>query len=561
MNYTGVVRGFSSYTPEQREQLKKDLSLSFSERLLSFCMSYYKNAEKRDPYIDELQMLSALSSVLEKECTSLAVTELFTNDSFAADTYADLLQKRKSTHPQATSPCTLREIALVASRYLRRGTEKRLTNQILAAPEYFRELPTSPSSLCVAPADSPFRLRFLPCKPSASPSRDVLVLLTPAHGETVYRYARCCERFPEQASVAPVLRAVYTVQSGGLLRTLLEITDGLLIDLRAFSPFDSAMPMTVVTDSFVGHRILRVSENDLSALLCEIKASGLNGFPFACFSGDGRFTFVRDRDKSVSLETRFLTALSDSREISVRLPDEGQLPAEKICHRTVKDTDSAYLSDLDAAHCVATSVGGITCAASSASPEKAFFKTALYTTLAPALTLSLCGRDHTEQTFCIALEHPANPVDPYTGGECMAALLGIYRAQTELAIPSPNVILRPCPDAAHPSISVFSYAEAESAPSHLSLENGTVYCVSVPLDQNALPDFHALRTILREISAYRREGILGGARLLLGESVTGGLRSMQGAFTSRLTDTVVAPEAPLPMALLIESSKELPYRP
>ena len=558
MNYTGIVRGFGDYTATQREQLQRDLSLSFSDKLLCFCMAHYKNAEKRDPYIDELQMLSALSEVLGRDCAAITVSELFTNDEFVAKTYADMLQKRKVLNPSATSSVSLREIASIPSRYLYSVTGRRPRFEHLRSPEYVRDLPVSPSARCAAPAHSPFRLRF--GGEEEGVNDDLLVLLSRAAGDTIYKFARRCERFFDAEDVASLLTGVYPVGSDGLLRELLEITDGLSIDLRAFSPLDSALPVTVLTSSYTGCRIVRVSRKNLSAILDLIKKNGIEGFPFAQFTKDSKFTFVRQSGNSFSVQSNFLCTLFEKKELSAMLPNEKGVKADGVFHRATNVRSCAYLSSDSVTSSQTVSVGGITCAAASACPQGAFFESAIVATVASALSMALCGRDHTEISLCSASEMPDTLNDPHILGECLSLLLGAYRAQTELSLVATHSTIR-ASHVAHPSLSVFAYGNASAPPARLSLEGSTVYCLAVPRDENGLPDFPSLRELQRELAACARNGHIASARVLVNESVTEGLSAMQGLLSPRLTDTAIASESALPLAVLIESNESLPYRP
>ncbi len=559
MNYTGVVRGFGSYTPAQREQLKRDLSLSFSDTLLAFCMSHYKNAEKRDPYIDELQMLSALSETLSRDCAALCVSELFTNDTFALDTYRDLLQKKKVLNPRAPSFLSLREIPSVAPRYLLRAGKRKPRTSYVSYPEYLRDLAVSPTALCVAPRHSPFRLR-MSCTTASAPSHnDVLVLLVPSPRDTVYRHARKCERLFDDPGVYTLLSDVFPVGTGGMLRELLEVTDGLSIDLPAFSPLDTEAPATVLTGSFEGCRILRVATAHLTPLLRKIAEHGMDAFPFAQFTKDKKYTFVRGHGTIFSIQSAFLCSLFEKKPITAMLPSEADTSPDAICHRATNASSCAYLRR-GKEFKETVSIGDVTACAVSAIPEKSFFKTALLASVAPLVTMALCGKDYTEGILCTALELPSNVSDPTVAGACVSMLLGTYRAQAELSLVSCKTTIRTA-EIGRPSISVFSYAQTPSLTSTLSAEGGRIYCLSFPFDENGLPHFSSLRVLLREIAALAREGHISSARILLGESIGDGLADMKGELTPDLTDETIDPDKRLPLAVLIESTAALPYRP
>ena len=107
MEFSGFVKYFGSYTTEQLEKTKQDLKLEMPIELLAPMANHYRTHEKRDPYIDELMLWDALYSSNADSAYSVAATELLTNDTFVAETYADLMAKRKLLRPNAKSVCSL----------------------------------------------------------------------------------------------------------------------------------------------------------------------------------------------------------------------------------------------------------------------------------------------------------------------------------------------------------------------------------------------------------------------------------------------------------------------
>ncbi|MBO7274665.1 MAG: hypothetical protein J6V22_07395, partial [Clostridia bacterium] len=117
MESIGIIRGFRNYTPQQLDQMGRDLKLSMSPQRLSYCASYYRNAA-RDPLIDEMKFLDCFISAQSSLVSSYAPVSLMTNDEFAARTYADMMQKRKTLAPNASYPCTLSEAFGLTTAYL-----------------------------------------------------------------------------------------------------------------------------------------------------------------------------------------------------------------------------------------------------------------------------------------------------------------------------------------------------------------------------------------------------------------------------------------------------------
>ena len=106
MMFQGKIRNFAAYTPAMAEQMKKDLSLFMQQQQLLYCANYYRTVEKRDPFIEELVMLDRFVSEYAPSPATFAPTECLTNHAPLAQTFADLLQKRKTLKPDVRYPLT-----------------------------------------------------------------------------------------------------------------------------------------------------------------------------------------------------------------------------------------------------------------------------------------------------------------------------------------------------------------------------------------------------------------------------------------------------------------------
>jgi hypothetical protein len=120
MERKGMIRRFGKYNLQQLEQMKQDLNIQMPLNKLIFCQSYYRATEKRDPAIEELQFLDLFSKDSEVSPLSIAPTELLTNETFVASTYADMMSKRYEMRPDAKLPCSLHELMHLANTYLER---------------------------------------------------------------------------------------------------------------------------------------------------------------------------------------------------------------------------------------------------------------------------------------------------------------------------------------------------------------------------------------------------------------------------------------------------------
>lgn len=562
MNTFVVLQNFRTASPVQIARWKETYGLTMTDSMLAFCISHYKTCEKRDPYADELKLLDSLSHLTEEDPSFDSVTELATNDSFVAATYADLLRKRKALSQNRSHPCTIDEATRIANAYLSRvGKRVRPIPAVLLRdtahiPSVF------PTAACIGTANSAYRLRVLSASAMPPQSNDLLVLLRPKHGQPLSVFQKAVETVLETPAIAEIVRGFYPIGQGGLLRKLLEQFDNLQLDLCALSPSRLPMPMTLLTDrQYDGCFLLRIAENAVATLQQSLPRETVCTSVLAKLSEVGGYRFLRGRTECFSLQTHFLRTVFRHRTCTATLSDEQAAPVAKMFHRVVTAKNCRYLAQCDGFRSAeAVSVDGFACATASSDLTTACFRTALFTALTPVLLLSACGIPTEDQQFRIGLDLPKTLPDPTAVGETLSTVLGIYRVQAELGIPAQTVSLVPNDAAEHPRLAVFTLAEGSVLPGSLTDEKNMVYCLSVPTDRDGLPDFSAFRQTASQLVHLNRTGAIRSMRVLCNESITDGLQQMCTEIHCRLADPAIASEDALPLAILLESRHTLPYR-
>ena len=558
MNYQSKIANIGEYTTEQLAELRNELSLSASVQTLSFCSQYYKN-QNRDPSVDELKALDALSMTLENDLDAITPTELLTNDAFAAETYADLLQKRKALHPNATYPCTLKEAARIASAYLFRSGKTKPTRCASMVPEHLSHSRYLIGDSVFTANDSPFRLRILPYSTAEASVGDVFVLASPEQEKTQLQFERKMEALLQSDKLRPHLKGVYTVPKSGILPLLLECVNGLRISLSPFSKLNIPMPMTVLTNQFASAKLLRVSPRRLSVLLRLLSEEGILAFAFAEVTNDAKYTFYRGEEEPFFLHTQFLRMLFHYRSATARLEDEHLSSPSKIDHRIVTEANCRYLR-LNTPNSESVKIHDVLCAAASATSKQAHYKTALYTVLCPILSLCAVGENYSDQQLSIGLDLPAVTTEPETVGAMLSSILGIYRAQTELGVPAQAISVHTEKNVSSPTVTAFATATGEPVVGELTQENTKVYCLSPRMHENGLPDFNSLREMMDTLVRLSKKQAILSYRPLCFESITDGIQKMSKQYICRITDPTVAAEGALPIGILIESNEELPLR-
>lgn len=566
MTYHSVIRNFRNIGTAPAENLREQLSLSMPADILKVCASYYKNHEKRDPYVDELKMLDMLVSIRNSEGTGFAPTEFFTNDAFVARTYADLLKKRKQLYPDRTYPCTFGEAINLATQYIHYAKGETNSSRTVLIPENVRDSVTYPDATCVAAPQSTYRMRLLPITVNETEDGDTLILLTWTSEEKQAQFHQKSAELLRNAEFMQFVKGVVKVGQGGILHELLNITDSALIHLSSFSPIESSISATALCEEYCGSYILRILPNQVSHILSRLTQDDIRAIPFAQVKQGGKFIFARDmkdRSNSFSLDSRFLHTLNRYQNCAATLADEATLSTDKIFFGSVGGGNCSYLTSNISSHMSEfVSIGETACVAASSIPLKSCYKTALWNTLAPIASLCAHGIPYGEQSLSIALEFPADLTNPTTVGKCMSTILGIYRAQAELGLAATgNIPMRLTKKRNAPSISVWALAtEAKKLASTFQKSGSFVYAVSPATDSDGIPDFSALRQMLNQITDFAKEDKILSCRVLATESVTDGIRKMSATHTCVLSDPTATAEGKFPLCFLIESKDILPLR-
>lgn len=555
-----MIRSFGSYTVQQLDQMKRDLSIRMPMPKLAFCASYYRS-EKRDPSIAELEFLDRLSERAENAALSIAPTELLTNDAFVAKTYADVMKKRHELNPDAKNPCTLSEMARLAGAYLERIGKKEASDNLLCALQKNHNPYAKHMNQVVSLPDSDVRLCVLP-KGTQSPAvGDLLLLVRPASKHSVSNCDAPIEKLLNTPDLTAQIKQLRTVGAYGLFTEVLNLTSSATVEPDRLSETGEPIPLSMLLDAYEGDLLVRISRDRYPDFAKGAYALGVRATAFAVVTNGTAITVVRPKAHTFTLQTRFLRALFPLHPVSARLGNERDGVLAPIAHTMRPTAECAYLhADSPLEESQTATVGSAVCAVASVAPTQCFFRNALDTALSTVLTLAASGCDYTEQTLAFALGLPRDCTAPaVAAGNAISTVLGLYRLQAELAL-SATAIHLDCSDAQNtPTLHVFSVSRGTPCPSAFTAAGNHVYCLAPAVTDGGIPDFQSLRGLLTQLTALRKSGVLQSARVLCREAVTDAIRTMSSERFGCLTrgNEVIAADV-LPIGILIETSTEIP---
>lgn len=558
MESIGIIRGFRSYTPQQLEQMGRDLGLSMSPQRISYCTSYYRNAA-RDPMIDELKLLDRFVATQSNLISSYAPVSLMTNDEFVARTYADMMQKRKTLAPNASYPCTLSEAFGLTTAYLAYAGKPSKYPQLdtLLENKSYAHRGDKPSTLTTSGAR--YGLRLTKTGITAPSIGDLLLLLLPDAGKPHTENGSLQKALLEDKQISGAIVQLTTVGESGLLHTLLSLSDGLWIDMTRLSRTGEQIPLGMLADGFVGYDIVRIPAPCLEAFYRTAKTYGVSAMAFAQITNGSSFTVSRGRLGSFALESSFLRALVPIKTADVALANESEYRPVNIHHTPISKNNCKYLSNSTTPTEELCAVGETVISMAAAEPESGFFRNAVDCALVPVLSLAVSGCAYTDIRLAAGLSLPLAVTDGNADlSSPLSTVMGLYRLLAELGVPLAARRLDTDAEAKNPHLTVFGIGKGQAIGSNFAGASHYVHCITPPSGTDGLPDFSALRAMLTELVGLNRSGKLVSARVLARESITDALTAMSSDTVGcRIERNDVVSEDALPIAILLESKVKL----
>lgn len=471
----GKILKFRSYDTAMLERMKKDLALSAPLPFWQHCKKYYGGRAGRDPYVEELKLLDLLFSSLQNEPRLIAIHKLYTNDKAVAETYADMMQKRKEL-TAATSPVTLGELLNLANAYLLRAGKH--------------------SSIPVAISEEEDQgLRLIAAAPLPKCENDVFVLLRPDLKQE--ENTADPNSLLEGLALTSHIKHLQGLFAIGVLPSLLRECNAFRISLDAICTEQTPSFASFLTRSFRKGYLARISPNHLAEVSSAAENQGYSATVIAQADTGGSMTLLYHKKELFSLDTSFLKTMFTQQRVTAKLQNEGDgtLLSEEALP---KEQDAIRLH----AFC---------CNQTRVAPRDAFFTNTLYTALLAVIRQCLCGSDYTEQRLCTELRIPKK-LNEQVCGNILSIVIALYRLQAELGILSAQPRTVVDRDLSTPSLSVLACGDGAPLPTTVQDRGHRTFTLRVDADACGFPDFEALRALLTRLKDLRRGGTLVSAR-------------------------------------------------
>ncbi len=511
----GVVRGFTIYTAPQLEKMKTDLWLTMPVERLAFCQEYYKASARRDPYIAEIKLLDRFYANRALDIGNTAVAAFTSSEEESNRTYRDLLQKRAELEQNAQIPCTFREISLIGNQYLARsGKDFPTFDATLTEPLWKEE---EAPTLTLPGSDQVMSLVNAPLHPLHD--GDLLLLIS--RKENDKQFTEKLAVFWKDPRVESATKRRSPVLPTGLLDTLVRMIPGAWVDVCRFAEAENSPYLKPLTDAPDSAYLFRINEKDAYALWQIAEEYGISAICLAKVSPSPIFSFGGSGKLLFSLHTTFLQTLYRGEPHTLTCEEASKSDTAPFCGICESSNLSAYLSQ---SLCHRKKPGiqykNTLVSGSVATLSMSPYKKSVRAALSALFALALSGCALSEDALQVTVSTPKTAEKNTHLSEIFSALLGIYRVQAELALPT-SLRFRVAESKKAPILTVYAAGSlGKMPPMDYAAEGHPVYLLKLSELSKEFSDFEPLRQALADLSALAKSGAIKSARILCGQSLS-----------------------------------------
>ena len=492
--YTPIT-DFITFTADELYTLACELGLSMSQDTLLLCQQYYVEQAKRTPTPAELLMLDGLVSETASAMEYQTVAELYADETYLADTYADMMARRRVLSPNVIAPPSFSELATLGRKHLDGSlppNDKKPT--ATAGKGHGRKMAAKRKS-------KGYEDELLSVgggNPSASVCREPVAV-----GDTVYSvfrganggddFDKTLDLFLASTAVVNWAKEILPVDNKSAVFSLLPL--GKSIEFTRFSLHGEKDLLSPEEGA-----ILIADAPSAADLLMEAHDLGLRVQKLGRITKNGSFSIPFTNDLSASFDLSFLGELLYAEQSTVEIgrgsPEDTLLQIAPTTSFTLNKTPYSV-----------TKVS-----ASGSSP----FHAALYAAVGGMSAAVASGADPTRISIATTVAAPENKKDPMALGSSLAAILGLYRAEAEFSLYNCTTTFEEGEKT--PTVTIWTMAPAEKAIPDTVVGGGTkLYYLEPQYNEGGLPDFESFRKLYAYIYGLNKDGLILSARAASGD--------------------------------------------
>ena len=550
--FSDTVVNFRFMPAFDLEDVKNRLQLPIELGALTFCQSYYREAEHRDPTVQELTMICEFIAESAKKPSAFFLSEIKSTNMITGDAFEDVLRKFRQIGK--TPPYSFLDLATAADNYLKQAGK---TNPVPGihgkcanfGSSEFCVKGCTPVAALAFPDKNSFCTLGVPALPRYSHKKavesDSFVAIYPYANDT-RSFCDTVRSFLTMPNIANAIKRATTVEENSALSFLLSSAKGFFADLTCFPGYEANPSPTLLTTKLPDVMLALVEGKSVPHFLAQAQALGLRFSAFAKPADQSTATVKFGGLHPASFNADFLRSIKPSASLCANAEAKEKSREESDAF-TVNGTpcfaESAYLSD-NVLYCAATTkIGDVKDAAS--------------TVIAAVSPLVAAGVDFCEISVSFDARLPLLDFSGSNAERAFSMLMGQYRAQSELCLISDGSRYLCTND----EISLSCYARARLPQTFVTASatrsEGDIFVLAPHTASDGLLNFDELRDLYKHITALVREGKVTAVRAVTRSGVYDAIRQMTGEATLSeytLPDELVS--SPLG-AFILESSENL----
>ena len=486
----GTVTNFSRFTSVMLNSMKHDVGLAMSSEQLEELRAYYSKTAHRDPTLDELYLLDHLLTL--RGHVSSPIAKLSTDSSKIADTYADLMSKRKALGITNNAP-SLRELQMIPAHYM----------------EMVGKEATSASNYMFAIGGSAkIELMLNGCTDILSTRDGAIGKISRrrkyAPGSLLTLLPRTPDLTEEQFSdniaallagpAATCIDAGMVIDELGLIGAVCKFNVGASIDATALPIRQPCIPESLC-DACHGWVLAVITRAGFTEFSGQAKALSIPCIVIGSLASGNKLTIKHEKMNSAAWDMNFISALAPTRQVWLQ---------PQLCDASKPvDSFSQFASD-----------NSMLLATHTATLDSNAYLTSMATILRAISECIAHGADYSNVCVSVKITLPRAMMDT-----ALEALLGAYRAQIEYYVPDrdSSIIFD---NTFMPTITVAAMAKRPQENHNESRENVKyLYLLSPRTNGNGLPDFEELRRMWSYVTVAVRQGDVITATALCGGKI------------------------------------------
>ncbi len=489
------ISNFAILGDESLRSLACELSLSMSFEDLLTCRHYFLAVAKRLPCIAELELLDALIKETRSSMEYTTLTELYTDEDFLAQTYADMMERRRLLSPDAVLPPSYGELTTLGRKHLD-GTYVNAEQELAAASGKAGRRKITAKKKAKGYEDDEIAVGG--ANTSASICREPIT-----SGDAIYAVLRntnnteyfdeTLDRFLASGAVINWAKEILILDKKTPLFSLMSLNQS--VNLNSYFPYPAEELRTPDEGA-----ILIANAPNATELLLLANELGLRVRRLGHITNDKffRLTFTGTTETTFTID--FLKALLYTPPISVQI--ERGAPEDTLLQISPANTFS-----------IGRDTYSITkVAANGSSP----FHASLYAAIGGMSAAVAAGADPNTFTITASVSAPQNKYNYPALGASLAAIIGLYRAEAEFSLYNSSVSFEESADAK--TVTVWTMAPTSKTVPDTAIGGGTMLFYLEPAYKDGgMPDFESFRKLHTYLYELHKDGIILSARAASGD--------------------------------------------